>query len=169
MSLKKYFDIPWIHLFYLTMTLSLYYVVKSTLECYNENVIPCRETKYGCCKIYDECKRPHNDTYLIDYTIYYIDMIQHSREGYNCLDMGDIIKFYNRNYDGKLYNTGNGKCKANNRCDTIVRNFFNYHYYEQFEKYHLSERSLRIYKNKAHTNCPSNTDMISFYNIHNSF
>ena len=131
---------------------------------YDETTLRCYDTPHGCCKVYDKCSRTNNETYEMDYTTYYIDMIQVEREGYNCLEMPDLVRFYNRNKDITSKNTGEGRCKINTRCDVTVRNFFDFHHYEQSEKHHFSEFYLKTYKNGY--GCPRQLDIITFYNMY---
>lgn len=143
------------------------YHVKQYIHGYNaydETTLKCHDTLYGCCKVYDNCLRMNNETYEMDYTTYYIEMPQVEREGYNCLTMSDLVRFYNQNKDTISKNTDEGRCKINTRCDVNVRNFFDFHHYEQSEKYDFNEFYLKEYKND--NKCPTRLDIITFYNIY---
>ena len=142
------------------------YVKQYTHE-YNSNyetTLRCHDTPHGCCKVYDNCLRMNNETYEMDYTTYYIEMPQIEREGYNCLTMSDLVHFYNKNEDTASKITRRGRCKINTRCDVNVRKFFDFHHYEQSEKYHFSEFYLKEYKSE--NGCPKLLDIIASYNMY---
>ena len=87
----------------------------------------CDEEKFGCCKIYLECKDKHTYLDFNDITLSHYRVLPRSRDHENCPSLEYLVQEYNEHYGPKDGDCGKYGCCENSYdigCDKTIRGTF---------------------------------------------